>query len=120
MHSNIDGVTSGQVRIKCLLCAKHIENITYLFAISITKIYISPTSKLAYIASQDNFSWVPNSLFPPPLNAKQSFPKKNWYSLCENSWFPSNPLCDSKNGGQPTNQLYLGASYPRTLYLVSN
>ena len=37
MHSNIDSVTSGQVRIKYHLGAKHMENITYLFAISINR-----------------------------------------------------------------------------------
>ena len=49
MHSNIDGVTSAKVRIKCHLGAKHMENITYLFAISITKIYIFPVSNVAYL-----------------------------------------------------------------------
>ena len=97
MHSNIDSVTSGQVRIKCHLCAKHMKKITYLFAISITKIYISPASKLAYIASQDTFSWVPNCLLPPPPQMQNKVLLKiNWYSLCENSWFPCNPLYDSK------------------------
>ena len=31
--------------------------------------------------------------------------KTNWCSLCENSWFPCNPLYDSKNEGQPTKSI---------------
>ena len=26
------------------------------------------------------------------LNAKRSSPKKHWYGLCENAWFPWQPL----------------------------
>ena len=50
MPSNIDSVTSGQVRIKCHLCAKHMKNITHMFAISITNINISSAYNLAYLA----------------------------------------------------------------------
>ena len=104
MHSNIDSVLSGQVRIKCHLCAKHMKNIIYLFAISITSIYISPASNLAYLATQDNF-YVRQVVYLYPLNAKQSCPKIDWYSLCENSWFPCNPLYDYKNEGRPTKSI---------------
>ena len=80
MHSNIDSVTSGQVRIKCHLCAKHMKNITYLFAISITNINISSAYNLAYLTPQDIFSWVPKFLLGPP-KCKTKLSKK--YSLCE-------------------------------------
>ena len=90
-----------------LMCKKHEENITYLFAISITEMYISPAPKLAYIASPDNFSWVPKLFIDtsPPLNAEQSFPKTKLVNLCENSWFPCNPLYDSKEWGQLTKSI---------------
>ena len=107
MHSNIDSVTSGQGRIKCHLCTKHMENITYLVAISITKIYISLTSKLAYIASQDNFSWLPNCLLPPPPPPMQNkvFLKINWYSLYDIHGFHVTRYMILKNGGQPTKSI---------------
>ena len=35
---------------------------------------------------------------PPPRNKKRRCPKKNWYGLCENAWFPWRPIADLRMG----------------------
>ena len=109
MHSNIDSVASGQVRIKGHLCKKicleHMKNITDLFAISITNIYITPASNSAYLPPQDYFSWMPNS-FWDPQSAKQSCRKNRlvWAMLkCMVSM--ATPYMILKNGGSPTKSI---------------
>ena len=91
MHSNFDSVDSGQVRIKGHLCTnfalKH-ENLTGLFAISITYIYITQASNSGYLPPRTIFHgcqivyWVQNKVVL----------KMNWFWLCENAWFPWQPV----------------------------
>ena len=64
MHSNIDSVTSGQVRIKCHLGAKHMKNITYLFAISITKIHKNRFRVVSGVPSAEVYSGSKQSFDP--------------------------------------------------------
>ena len=60
-------------------------------------------TNLDYLTSpQDNFSSVPNVSWDP-LNANQSCPKIIWYGLCDNAWFPWQPLLGFFSRDQITN-----------------
>ena len=46
--------------------------------------------------------------------------KKNWYGLCENAWFPWQPIADLRMGVCLQKYSYLSVTYPRQLNLLSN
>ena len=80
------------------LCLKHMKNISDLFDTSITNIYVTLSSNLAYLPPQDYFSWVLNSLLGPKVQNKIVL-KYIGMGYVKMHGFHGNPLYDSQELG---------------------
>ena len=57
----------------------------------------TPASNLGYLALQDNFHWCQNVHWEPWMR-NEGVLKIFWYALCENAWFPWQPIADLRKG----------------------
>ena len=64
---------------------------------------------------QNNLSWVPNCLLGPSESETKLFLKKCWYRLCENAWFPWQPIVDLRMSYAYKITRISADTYPRLL-----
>ena len=66
--------------------------------INIPAVILPQHPNLGYLAPPGQFLMGAKLFIGTPLDAKRRCPQKIWYGLCENAWFPWQPIADLRMG----------------------